>query len=395
MTSWERDDSTVGGEIPRDEVISRREGPWPGTPRVGELIRDAVTAARAQWAMTIIVGVVLATVCVAILVTTGQTAASQASIISQIDSAGTRLIALSDDGGKSGMLPTAPGQIASWSDVSWAIGLGTAVDVTNPALPLGHAASRVLVGPLPPDLALIQGRTPRPGEAVVGAGAAVTLNLGPGLGRVQVPGQDPVGVVGVFTASGPLSHLNDVVLIAADPAEVDTLRYIYVMADNVMDVDPIEQVLTTSTPALNLAALTIETPAGAIALRDAIAQGLGVAARNLMALIMGVGAVVIAVTMLMATIGRRPEFGRRRALGATRSALVASLLIQTGIGAIPGVLLGTAGGLVTLAVTTGSVPAWQFTVGVADLVVLLSLFASAPVAIAAASRDPLRILRVP
>ncbi len=368
---------------------------WPGVPLIREVVRDALTAARAQLAMTITVGLVLATVCVSILVTTGQTAASQAGIISQVDSTGTRLIALSDDGGKSGMLPIAPQRIAAWSNVSWALGLGTAVDVANPALPVNRAAARTMVGPLPPDLPLVQGRVPRPGEAVVGIDAAGLLNLGPGLGQVKATGGEPVGVVGVFTASGPLAHLNDVVLIATDPADTDSLRYIYVMAVDVMDVDRIETALASSTPALNPAAMTIETPAGAIALRQVIAQGLGAAAWNLMALIIGVGAVVVAVTMLMATIHRRPEFGRRRALGATRSALVASLLIQTSVGATGGVLVGTVSGLTALFVTTGSLPTWQFTTGVAGLVFLLSLLASAPVAVAAARRDPLRILRVP
>jgi putative ABC transport system permease protein len=345
--------------------------------------------------MTITIGLVLATVCVAILVTAGQTAAGQARVIDQIDSAGTRLIALSDDGGKSGMLPSAPGQIRGWSDVSWAMGLGEAVDITNPALPLGHAAARVLVGGLPPEIAIIQGRAPMAGEAVVGSDVAATLNLGPGLGRIQAPGQDPVGVVGVFAAAGPLAHLNNLVLIAADPDGIDTLRYIYVMAADVSVVDRIEGFLATSTPAQDPTALTIETPAGAIALRNAIAEGLGATARNLMALIMGVGAVVIAVTMLIATIPRRPEFGRRRALGATRSALVAGLLIQTLVASVPGVALGTVIGLVALHLSTGSTPTWQFTTGVVGLVVILALVASAPVAVVAARLDPLRILRVP
>ncbi|MCL2652581.1 MAG: hypothetical protein FWD63_02165 [Propionibacteriaceae bacterium] len=371
---------------------------WSGTPQVREILRDSIAGARAQIAATLTTALVLATVCFTILVTTGQSAATQAHIIGQIDSAGTRLIALSDNDGASGILSTAPEVISGLSDVSWAFGLGAAIDVTNPILPVGRAASRVLVGELPPELPIIQGRAPRPGEAVAGVGAATALNLGPGLGRIQTIGQadsDPIGVVGVFTATGPLAHLNDVVLIAQAPEDVGTLRYVYVMAVNVVIIDRLEHVLTTSTPATYPVAMTVETPVGAIAWRNAIAGGLSAASRELMALIMAVGAALIAITMFTATTSRRAEFGRRRALGATRSVLVASLIAQTAISATPGVVLGIVSGLGTLMIGTGMVPAWRFTAGVGGLVLLLALVASTPIAIIAAHRDPLRILRVP
>jgi hypothetical protein len=152
-------------------------------------MRDAVVGARAQVVATLTLVLVLATVCFAILVTTGQAAANEARVVAQIDSAGTRLIALSDDGGVAGILPTAPSVLAGISDVSWALGLGAAVDVKNPALPDGRAASRAMVGGLPADVGLVQGRRPHPGEAVAGAGAAAALDLGPGLGRVQTVDQ--------------------------------------------------------------------------------------------------------------------------------------------------------------------------------------------------------------
>jgi len=368
---------------------------WPGTPRTREVLRDAAGAARTQIAASLTLVLVLATMMFAILVTTGQTAANEAQIVEQIDSAGTRLIVLSDDGGASGMLPAAPARLAGLSDVAWSIGLGPAVDVTNPTLPLGRAASRALIGPLPPDLVIIQGRPPRPGEAVAGAGAAVTLNLGPGLGRIQANDTDPVAVVGVFQAAGPLANLNNIILIATNPADINQLRYIYVMATNVTIIDRLEHVITTSTPVLNPAALTIETPSGAIAFRNVIAGQLGAASRQLMAVIMAVGAIIIAVTVLAATSARRREFGRRRALGATRSTLVATLLIQTTISATPGILIGVTAGLTTLHTTTGLSPTWQFTTGVAGLTLILTLAASTPIATWAAHRDPLHILRVP
>ncbi|QAY71408.1 FtsX-like permease family protein [Xylanimonas protaetiae] len=371
---------------------------WSGIPRVRDLARDAVDGARAQRTTTLTLAVVLAVVCFAVLVTTGQSAASEARIVEQIDSAGTRLIALSDDGGKAGIQATAPHRLAGLSDTTWAFGLGEAVDVTNPALPDGRAASRAVVGDLPADLAIVQGRPPRPGEAIAGTGVTAVLHLGPGLGTIRpigAPGEDPVAVVGAFEATGPLAHLNDVILIAAAPEDAETLRYVYVMADDVAVIDRLEAVLRTSTPALDPSALTVETPAGAIALRDVIAGRLGAASRQLMAVVMGVGAAIIAVTMASATASRRRDFGRRRALGATRSALVATTLAQSSLGALAGIVVGTAAGVVTLAATTGSLPSWWFVAGVAGLALLLTVTTATPIATRAAHRDPLRILRVP
>ncbi len=143
---------------------------------MGALLLDAIAAARAQVATTITLVLVLAAVCFAILVTTGQAAATEARVVEQIDRAGTRLIALSDDGGAAGILPHAPMTLESISDVTWTFGLGAAFEVTNPLLPADRVAARALVGTLPPDLPIIQGRAPRPGEAVAGTGAVIPLN---------------------------------------------------------------------------------------------------------------------------------------------------------------------------------------------------------------------------
>ncbi|MDR0481860.1 MAG: hypothetical protein LBH13_01665 [Cellulomonadaceae bacterium] len=370
---------------------------WSGIPRISDVLRDAWDNARAQTATTITLILVLATVCFAIVVTTGQSAAAEARVIEQIDGAGTRLIALSDDGGSAGILPQAPAAVAALSDVSWAFGLGEARDVTNPILSDGRAAARALIGDMPPDVTLTQGRFPLHGEAMVGIDAAQDLHCGRGLCTVQDVNSavDPVGVVGVFQAHGPLEHLNGTVLVASDPTGDSALRYVYAMATNVAVVDRLEAVLASSTPADNPAALTVETPAGAIALRDVIAGRLGAASRQLMGVVMGVGAVMIAVTMFATTISRRRDIGRRRALGATRSTLIAGMLLQTALSSCAGAIIGTTAGLIVLQETTASLPSPRFVIAVTGLALLLALVATTPIATHAANRDPLRILRVP
>ena len=49
---------------------------WPGTPRLSDLLADTMANARAQLAATLSLILITAPACFAILVTTGQSAAS-------------------------------------------------------------------------------------------------------------------------------------------------------------------------------------------------------------------------------------------------------------------------------------------------------------------------------
>lgn len=377
-------------------------------PRPIDLLADAVLTAWAQRVATITTVIVLAVVCFVALVTAGQSAASERRIVDQIDSVGTRLITISDDGGSAGIRAEGIAGLAAMSDVSWVIGLGPASDVGNVVM-AGDAAgvtARALIGELPPDLVLVAGRRPAPGDAVVGERAARALGLRDGAGtlaptellRAATPTAHDarlVPVVGVVEASGPLANLGDAVLVATTPDEDTQVRFVHVMARDVTVVERLASALATSVPADNPAAVTVDTPAGALALRDVVAGELGASARRLLAVVLGVGAVIVAVTMLGAVAARRRDIGRRRALGATRSAIVVGVLAQTTAAAVVGILLGSASGLLALHRSTGATPAPAFVLGVAGLTVVTALVGAIGPAIAAALRDPMRILRVP
>lgn len=388
------------------------QGPATGTdgprgfPRPARLLADGVTGALAQPVSTATAAVVLAIVCFVILATTGQSAASEQRVISRIDGAGTRLIAVSDDGGRAGMQADGVAVVAGLSDVSWAFGLGAVTDVQNARLPTDERgiAARALYGEWPPELLPVQGRLPRaPGEALAGRDAVAALHLADGAGTVQArpafgtaaPGTPGTPVVGVFEASGPLGSLNNSVLIAAEPAPGDPLRYVYVMAEGVGAVEQLGEAITAALPAVQQAGMTVETPEGALALRSVIAGEIGAGSRQTMALVLAVGLAIVTVTMLGAVSAKRRDFGRRRALGATRSALVVLVLVQTAVAAVAGIALGVAAGLVMVDRVSGTLPSSAFVLGVVGLTGLVALIGAVPPALAAAYRDPLRILRVP
>lgn len=214
----------------------------------------------------------------------------------------------------------------------------------------GVAAMRPLVGDLPEDVRLADGRVPSaPGEGVVGGAAAAALHLGDVVGGVT-DGRATVGVVGRFEADGALAFLDDLVLYRPAPDATDAR-----------------------------AAPGARAGVG----RVVRAGGDGAGARGAA----GQGRVPRG--------GRRRDLGRRRALGASRSAIVALVLLQTfGAGCL-GALLGTVAELAAASAWTGATPPWAFAAGVGTTAVLRGLVGAVPPALLAAFRDPVRILRVP
>lgn len=372
---------------------------WPGRPRGWHLVRDGVRTALVQRVASIAGAFVVAIICVVVLATAGRSAASEQAVLSQVDSVGTRLLTVVDDKDKAGVTGAGVLALASTDAVTEAFGLGAATDVRGVATPEGGAvARRALVGPLPSGLTLVSGRLPGPGEAVAGVTAARVLGLADGLGAVAPPraSADETPVVGVVHGTGPLANLDALVLArpATDP-DTTPVRYVYVTARSFGDVPTLSALLPELLQAAEPGVLSVETPSGAIALRDAISGQLGASARQMMALVLGVGLVIVSVSTYGAVAGRRRDFGRRRALGASRSAIVVLVLVQTGVVACAGAVVGVAVGTWVTWSTAGSLPSAAFVTGVGVLAVLVALVGAVPPALAAALRDPVRILRVP
>lgn len=370
------------------------------TLRLRSLVREGIATAWSQRLPTVITALVTATVCGVILATTGQSAAAEQRVLSRIDDVGTRTIRIEDFSGAAGMSPLSVGSVSQLSGVRWAIGVGPVNDVRNAAL--GGAGqpvpSRALYGALPAAIR-VTGRPPTTGEALVSQQGQVALGLSQPAGGVTGIAVD-AAVVGAFTADAPLQDLNGSTLILADARPIQAgsgtgLRRIYVMAEDVHAVDPLTTAVRAALSAEDASQIRIETPRTILDLRTVVAGDLGQSGRRIMLLVLGVGLLLVATTLFGAVSTRRREFGRRRALGASRSAVVTIVLMHSLVSASVGVLLGTTAGLLAVWRTAGSFPAPEFTAGVAVLALLVAFVASVPPALLAAYRDPVRILRVP
>lgn len=139
----------------------------------------------------------------------------------------------------------------------------------------------------------------------------------------------------------------------------------------------------------------ISTADELIALGGVVSGTVGLFGRQIALGTVAAGMVLIALAMTLALVSRRRDFGRRRALGATRSALVALTLMEAGIPVVLGAVAGTALGAVGIAVLAGAAPPLLFTAGAFVLISVTGTASAVVPAVISARRDPLRILRVP
>jgi putative ABC transport system permease protein len=122
---------------------------------------------------------------------------------------------------------------------------------------------------------------------------------------------------------------------------------------------------------------------------------LGSFGRNLVIVIFALTALLVAAILYGLVMLRRKDFGRRRALGASQSLIVAILLTQMAVLSVIGAILGSAGAAIGLIATGDPLPSWDFFTAVCILATVTGLVAALAPALAAARRDPLKELRVP
>ncbi|RBY97135.1 ABC transporter permease [Blastococcus sp. TF02-8] len=366
-----------------------------GGLRPWHLVREALVTARVQRVPTVVTALVVAAVCGVVFATTGQSAAAEQRVLSRLGDVGSRTIVAEDVSGAAGMSARSVYMVSRLDGVQWALGVGPVVDVRNAVL--GSAGppvpGRLLYGDVPAEIR-VGGRLPAAGEALVSPGAQQVLGLAQPVGGVMGAELD-AALVGSFTAVAPLDGLNDGVLLRGpDRVAEPTLRRLYVLVEEVDDVEVLAAATRAALSADDATQIRVEVSTTVLDLREVVAGDLGSSGRRMMLLVWGVGLVLIATTLFAAVSSRRREFGRRRALGASRPVIVAVVVLHGLVAAGIGAGTGTAIGLITVWRTAGALPAAEFTAGVAVTAILVALVASLPPALTAAYRDPVRILRV-
>lgn len=369
------------------------------------LLVEAWSALRARPLATATPGLVIGLVCLVTVATTGRTAATEEQVLSTVDSLGTRLVTVTDSTGSARIAPDVVDVVRAVDGVAWAFALGPAQDASLPGVGATRTGTpvtaRALLGDLPPEVGLTAGRGARAGEAVAGDRAATGLGLDDGVGAADVTGAT-VPVVGTFAAPEQLGVLADSVLIRADApgsargsAGVPTVRYVYLRVTDGYDVQAVADLVTAVVPAGAPSAVDVEVAQGALDLREVLSGTLGASSRQLMVTVLAVGLLLVVVTTSAGVAGRRRDLGRQRALGASRSAIVALVVLQGAVAGAVGAVAGTGAGTLLVLVTSGRVLPGEFAAGVVVLSLVVGVVGAVPPAVIAARRDPVRILRVP
>lgn len=362
------------------------------------LLRESWATCLANKLYTGLVSGILLVACASTFGVAGQAAANEAQVLRVLQGAGPRTVIVTDVDGTAGMTAASVARLNAVSKIGWAIGLGPIDDVRNVGLGAAGLPNgmRELVGRPPAELQLVSGRWPvSEAEAVVSLTAQRALGLSAEAGAVYSRSSN-AAVVGSFAASGPLADLNKLVLSGPrrgnTPAPVDR---VYMVVTDVPSVEATAGSVRGVIGAQNPRSVSVATSETLVLLQRAIAGNLSEFSRQVALLVLVIGMILVAIVMYAAAAAKLRDFGRRRALGASRSALVALVMLQSALPSLAGSVVGSLMGVALVWQLSAVLPPLAFSVSIPLLAIVTAIVASVPAALLAAFRDPVRILRVP
>lgn len=360
------------------------------------VLREAFAVVRASPVFSFVSVVVVAGMVVAVMFTTGRTVAAEREVLAAIDSTGTRVVMVRAAPG-AGLLSDVLGRVSRIEGIEWAIGFSAAVDGSNAVLPDGVLTPvRFAYGEHLERLG-VSAVSAMPGRlAWVSERAMGRLGLVAPAGGVTLLGGDSFGVAGLVEVPDFLAEFEPLVLVPR-PGGVsgEPLAVLLVLADSPELVPAVSEAVMSVADVADPAKLTVQTSETLAELRGLVEGQLGSFSRGLLLALLGVSGGLLAVLLFGFVLLRRRDFGRRRALGASRGFIVALVVLQTVFTVVVGFVLGVVVSSVLLFVSGASLPGFAFQGALAVLTLVVAVLAAAPPAIVAGGREPIRELRVP
>lgn len=359
-----------------------------------QLLSESWAVARSSRAYSALFAVLAFIVVIVIVTLAGQSEAQREEVASTFNLPEYRTVEVIDEQGL-GVIPwESVDRAGRLRGVENAWALGSAFEVTNSAVPeRGRVSARMLSSEwseLP--VRLLSGRLPTTaGEALVDETAAQLLGFDDTGGAVTSTAGAEWAVVGTYS---PMHRrAPSTVLVPAQGAA--EARSLSITVESVQGVAPMISVIGVLTDATAPGQYVVDRSADAGQLDAAVTSTVSRHGVMIVVTTMMTSAAVIALLSVLMVHTRRQEFGRRRALGATRSALVALVVLQGGIVVTAGAALGLVAGAGLSTARFGSSPPWTLLVAILVTTVSGSALAQVPSALAAGLRDPVRVLRTP
>lgn len=367
---------------------------------IKSILAESIRSAVNTLVPTMMVAVLACGLSALVLVTSSRTQAAEDSVLKQIVEAGSLNLVLTDTA-DSGQLDQQMVQaISSLSTVVRAVGLSAPTDMVNQSTGEGGQAVPAweVAGDIRSVATITGGRLPEEGEALVSETARRELGLDFPAGAVDrrsgVHGlsvSDGVPVVGSFRSLEPFSMLDSGIIVAAGPRS--RLQSISIVLRSVDVAQPSQAVVLGIVAPRDYATLRVVSPTALAELQESIAADLRASSQGLLILSGTSGSLLVGIVVLSDVLIRRKDLGRRRALGATRWAVVLLVVTRTALAATLGAMIGL---LLALVLTPeNSRPTTSLVAAVLVLSVILASVAALGPAAFAAFRDPVRILRTP
>ncbi|MFF1632493.1 ABC transporter permease [Leifsonia sp. NPDC058248] len=338
-------------------------------------------------AMTIVAGATTT-----VLMTTGRTEGAHQRILATVDQAGTRAVSLTAPP-SAGLDSSIVERLAGIDGIAWVGAFGVAQDGRNNLLRGGEAvATRSFWSTKNGYIHLPEGRA----EGGWASGKAVSrLGMVDGMGTVQLDSGVSIDVVGTFELPAFLDGLEPSLLVPQSPTQYEPVTLVVAIADSPNRVQSVGHMLISVADPADAEKLKLQTSAELAKLRSAIDGGLGDYGREIMIGSFAVTAILIAAVLLSLVTMRRKDFGRRRALGATRGYVVGLITTQGATTGVVGALFGGLTSAIALYGTGSPLPSVGFMLSIMLLMSVIATISSIPPAVVASGRDPAAELRVP
>lgn len=358
-------------------------------------LAEAAASARSGPVASILTILIIAAMVLTVMMTTGRTVAAQQQVLGSIDDAGTRTIQIRAEDA-AGVTSDVLDRLRNLDGIEWAAAFSSAIDATNTLVPDG---ARVPVRYLYSDRlerlgisdVAVMGATAYASQAALDQfglpdiGGAITLSTGATAtvgGRITVPDYlrvfEPVTLIPASTTGAPA-----------------TVNVILVIAETPDLVAPLSGAVLSVLAATDPTKVTVQTSETLANLRALIQSQLGSSSRSLVLGLIVITALLVTIVLYGLVIMRRKDFGRRRALGATRGYIITLLVVHTTLLALLGIGVGLLAAT-ALALGLGDpLPGITFTAAVSILALAAAVLAALAPAIAASRREPIRELRIP
>lgn len=358
------------------------------------LLAEAAASARSQPVASILTILVIASMVLTVMMTTGRTVAAEQDVLASIDDAGTRTIQIRAEDA-AGLTSTVLDRIGNIDGIEWAAAFSSAIDATNTLITDG---TRVPVRYVYSDHLDRLGIKDVPD---VGATAYASQDALDQFGLPDIGGSITLttgataAIGGRITVPDYLGDFEPVTLIPADREAAAKVNVVLVIAATPDLVAPLSEAVLSVLAADDPTKLTVQTSETLAQLRGLIQSQLGSSSRTLVLGLLAITALLVGVILYGLVMMRRKDFGRRRALGATRGYIIALLVMQTALLALVGIALGI---LISTAIAftlRDPLPGTAFTLALSILALTAAVVAALVPAIAASRREPIRELRVP